>query len=77
MSAPLTAMAAAVGAPPPRVVPGWLLAPLPFGKAIAAGGLRVSSTKAKAELGWALQAPNYRDGLRLLARHYQPQAGMA
>jgi nucleoside-diphosphate-sugar epimerase len=74
MSVMLTAMAAAVGAPRPRAVPGWLLAPLPFGQAIVTGGLRVANTKAKAELGWQLQAPTYRDGLRLLAPHYRLQA---
>jgi nucleoside-diphosphate-sugar epimerase len=73
----LTAMAAAVGAPRPRAVPGWLLTPLPFGKAIVTGGLRVANTKAKAELGWQPQAPTYRDGLRLLAPHYRPQAQLA
>jgi nucleoside-diphosphate-sugar epimerase len=72
MPAMLTAMAAAVGAPRPWAVPGWLLTATPFAKAVVAGGLRVSSTKAKAELGWALQAPTYRDGLRLMARHYRP-----
>ena len=73
----LTTMAAAVGAPRPRAVPGWLLAPLPLGKSIVTGGLRVANAKAKAELGWQLQAPNYRDGLRLLASHYRPPAGRA
>jgi nucleoside-diphosphate-sugar epimerase len=74
MSVMLTAMAAAVGAARPRAVPGWLLAPLPFGKVIVTGGLRVANTKAKAELGWQLLAPTYRDGLRLLALHYRLQA---
>ena len=77
MTVMLTAMAAAAGAPRPVTVPGWLLAPLPFGKAIVTGGLRVANAKAKAELGWQLQAPTYRDGLRLLASHYRPPAGRA
>jgi nucleoside-diphosphate-sugar epimerase len=77
MSVMLTAMATAVGAPRPRAVPGWLLTPLPFGKAIVTGGLRVANTKAKAELGWQLQAPTYRDGIALLAPQYRPQAGPA
>lgn len=72
MSAMLIAMAAAVGAPRPRTVPDWLLAATPFAKMIMTGGLRVSNTKAKAELNWTLQAPTYRDGLRLMARHYRP-----
>ena len=72
MPAMLTAMAAMVGAPRPRAVPDWLLAATPFVRAIVAGGLRVCNTKAKAELAWTLQAPTYRDGLRLMARHYRP-----
>ena len=71
-SAMLTAMAATVGAPRPRAVPDWLLAATPFVKAIVTGGLQVCNTKAKAELTWTLQAPTYRDGLRLMARHYRP-----
>jgi nucleoside-diphosphate-sugar epimerase len=72
MSAMLTAMAEAIGAPRPWAVPGWLLTATPFAKAIVTGGLRVCNAKAKAELGWALQAPTYRDGLRLMASHYRP-----
>ncbi len=72
MPAMLTAMAAAVGAPRPRAVPGWLVTAAPFARAVVAGGLRVSNTKAKAELCWELQAPTYRDGLRLMGRHYRP-----
>jgi hypothetical protein len=34
--------------------------------------LRVGNAKAKAELGWTLHAPTYRDGLRLIAGHYRP-----
>jgi nucleoside-diphosphate-sugar epimerase len=68
----LTAMAATVGAPRPRAVPDWLLAATPFVRAIVTGDLRVCNTKAKAELAWTLQAPTYRDGLRLMARHYRP-----
>jgi hypothetical protein len=72
MPAMLTAMAAAVGAPPPWAVPAWLLAATPFAKTIVTGGLRVGNAQAKAELGWTLQAPTYRDGLRLMAGHYRP-----
>jgi nucleoside-diphosphate-sugar epimerase len=68
----LTAMAAAVGAPRPWAVPDWLLAATPFARTIVTGGLRVGNAKAKAELGWTLQAPTYRDGLRLIAGHYRP-----
>jgi nucleoside-diphosphate-sugar epimerase len=67
-SAMLIAMAAAVGAPRPWTVPDWLLVATPFAKAIMTGSLRVSNTKAKAELDWTLRTPTYRDGLRLMAR---------
>jgi hypothetical protein len=36
------------------------------------GGLRVSNYKAEAELDWTLQAPTYRDGLRVMTCHYRP-----
>src|SRR5260370_69480 len=45
-------MARAIGAPRPRAVPGWLLATAPIARAAVTGGLRVSSTRAKTELGW-------------------------
>lgn len=66
----MNAMAQAVGAPRPRVVPRWLLAAMPYALAFVTGGLRVSNTRAVSELGWTLEAPSYRDGIRLLARHY-------
>jgi nucleoside-diphosphate-sugar epimerase len=66
----MTAMSEAIGAPRPRTVPGWLLAAAPLARAGVTGGLRISSARAKTELGWTLEAPTYREGLRLLARHY-------
>ena len=66
----MTAIAEAVGAPRPRVVPGWLLTAAPYARAVAAGGLRVSGARAVAELGWMPQAPTYRQGVALLARHF-------
>jgi nucleoside-diphosphate-sugar epimerase len=60
----LAEMSRAIGAPPPRHVPGWLVklaAPV-----IAAGGsaqLLLSNAKAKRELGWSLRYPTVRDGL--------------
>jgi nucleoside-diphosphate-sugar epimerase len=74
MTAMLTAMADAVGAPQPRTVPRWLLAAAPFAKVIATTSLRVSSAKAKAELRWTPQAPTYREGLQLTADRHQPPA---
>jgi signal transduction histidine kinase/nucleoside-diphosphate-sugar epimerase len=70
MSALLTAISEAVGAPRPWTVPGWLLTATPFAKAIVTGGLRVSSDKAKTNPGWAPRAPAHRDGLRLFANYY-------
>jgi hypothetical protein len=46
-------------------------APAPHAGAIISSSLRVSNTKAKAELDWIRQAPTYRNGLRLMATHYQ------
>jgi nucleoside-diphosphate-sugar epimerase len=71
MTGMFTAMASAVGAPRPMALPKWTLAPLPYARALAGGGLRVSSDKAKTALGWTLTAPSYRDGMRLLAEHYR------
>jgi len=67
-------MARAIGAPRPRAVPGWLLATAPLARAAVTGGLRVSSTRAKTELRWTLQAPTYREGISLLACHYTQAA---
>jgi nucleoside-diphosphate-sugar epimerase len=71
MTGMLAAMAEAVGAPRPMVLPKWMLAPLPYARALVTGGLRVSSAKAKAALGWTPSVPTYRDGMRLLAEHYR------
>ncbi len=65
----ITAMAAALDAPRPHVVPSWLLTAAPYAKAIMTGGLRVGTAKAHAELGWAPQVPSYRDGVAELAQH--------
>jgi nucleoside-diphosphate-sugar epimerase len=72
MTGMMTAIAAAVGAPRPLTVPRWMLAPLPYARALATGGLRVSSAKAKAALGWTPSVPTYRDGMHMLAAHYRP-----
>lgn len=60
----LPALAAAVGAPPPRRVPAWLARP-----AIGAGGVMLMTTarggsnaKAKGELGWAPAHASWREG---------------
>jgi nucleoside-diphosphate-sugar epimerase len=71
-SALYTAIAEAVGAPRPLSIPGWLVTAAPYAKSLIAGGLRVSSDKAKAELGWKPQVPTYRTGMQLLASYYKP-----
>jgi nucleoside-diphosphate-sugar epimerase len=71
ISVMLTATAEAVGAPRPLTVPSLLLAATPYARAVVTGGLRVSTAKAKAELGWTPRVPTYRDGMRLLAAHYR------
>lgn len=71
MSDLLTAVAAAVGAPRPRVLPKVVLRALPYARPVMLGGLRVSNSKAKADLGWVLRTPTYRDGLPELTAHYR------
>jgi nucleoside-diphosphate-sugar epimerase len=72
MAAILVAMAEAVGAPRPLAIPGTVLAVAPYVRSIIRGGLRVSTAKAKAELGWTPRVPTYRDGMSFLASHYKP-----
>jgi nucleoside-diphosphate-sugar epimerase len=62
----ITGIAAAVGAPKPRVIPRFVLALTPYARAVMQGGLRVSNAKAKAELGWVLETPTYREGMASL-----------
>ncbi|MFG1681822.1 NAD-dependent epimerase/dehydratase family protein [Nonomuraea sp. NPDC049269] len=58
------ALARAAKAPAPPRVPGWLLTPTPYMRAFMTGvRIRVSSERAKRELGWAPAYPSYRDGL--------------
>jgi nucleoside-diphosphate-sugar epimerase len=66
------AMAEAVGARRPLNIPGWLLAVTPLARSIATGGLRVSTARAKAELGWTPRVPTYHAGMQLMASHYKP-----
>jgi nucleoside-diphosphate-sugar epimerase len=48
----MTELAAAVGAKPPRAIPGWLVAPMPLVRTLMRGGMISSNDRAKAELGW-------------------------
>jgi 2-alkyl-3-oxoalkanoate reductase len=60
----LPALAAAVGAKPPRRVPRWvarLVAGEP-GVVLATESRGASNAKAKRELGWTLRYPSWRDG---------------
>ncbi|MFD1542464.1 NAD-dependent epimerase/dehydratase family protein [Nonomuraea guangzhouensis] len=58
------ALARAAKAPAPPRVPGWLLTPVPYMRAFMTGvRIRISSERAKRELGWAPAYPSYRDGL--------------
>ncbi len=62
----LPALAAALGAPPPRRVPVWL-ARLAGGEAVVSMMTRsrgASNAKARSELGWELVYPSWRDGFR-------------
>jgi nucleoside-diphosphate-sugar epimerase len=63
----LDALAQAIGAPPPRTVPGWLLGLAPYGAAMMTSTLRVSNAKAKADLGWEPRVPTYREGIARIA----------
>jgi nucleoside-diphosphate-sugar epimerase len=62
----LPALAAAIGAPPPRHVPAWLARPLVGQQAmvlmLSARGM--SNAKAKRELAWTPAYPSWRDGFR-------------
>ena len=66
--------AAALGAPPPRRLPAWLLRlAAPYVASFAVDtSMRVSNAKAKAELGWQPAFPTYRDGIRAIASPSQP-----
>jgi nucleoside-diphosphate-sugar epimerase len=66
----ITAIAAAFGAPRPRMLPGWLfrLAAPYVAAFVVDTAMRVANTKAKNELGWRPTFPTYRDGIDTLAR---------
>lgn len=70
----MVAVAAAIGAPKPMVLPSWLLTPMPYARTMMTGGLRVSSAKAKQELGWTPRFPSYREGVADLAQQVRKDA---
>jgi nucleoside-diphosphate-sugar epimerase len=57
-------LATCVGAKPPRRVPAWLARPLAGDMAVGmmTQGRGFSNAKAKAELGWELRHPSWRQG---------------
>jgi nucleoside-diphosphate-sugar epimerase len=65
----LPALAAALGAKPPRHVPQWLgrLAAGEAGVAMMTEVRGASNAKAKRQLGWQLAYPSWREGFRTLA----------
>jgi nucleoside-diphosphate-sugar epimerase len=65
----LPVLAAALGAPPPRHVPGWLARPLlgGMGMVLMTSARGMSNAKAKRELGWTPAYPTWREGFRELA----------
>jgi len=63
----LRALAQAVGAPPPRELPAWLLRPANYAHAAFTTSMRVSNAKARRELGWAPSVPTWREGIPLIA----------
>jgi len=63
----LRALAEAVGAPPPRELPAWLLRPANYAHAAFTTSMRVSNAKARRELGWAPSVPTWREGVPLIA----------
>lgn len=65
----LSTMTHAIGAPPPRHIPGWLLRiAAPVMAEAASARLVLSNAKAKRELGWSLRYPTIETGLADLAR---------
>ncbi len=57
-----------IGAPRPRSVPLWFLRlTAPYAAAFLSTRLNVLNEKAKQQLGWRLQFPNFREGLKDVA----------
>ena len=62
------ALAAAIGAPPPRLLPAWLTR---FGGSITellSRSLRISNRKLREETGWAPTLPSVREGWPAVVR---------
>lgn len=66
----LRALAKAVGAPPPRRVPAWVLGILApyFAKVATSTSVPVSNAKARRELGWSPKWTSFREGLAAMEK---------
>jgi nucleoside-diphosphate-sugar epimerase len=72
----LPALAAVIGAKPPRRLPAWVgrLAAGEAGVVMMTEIRGASNAKAKRELSWTLQHPSWREGFRTLARRSRAAA---
>ena len=70
----LQAIADAVGAPKPLVVPQWTLVATPYARSMMRGDMRVSNALAKSALGWQPSVPSFRGGVERMAAHYASPA---
>jgi len=69
----LPALAAAIGAPPPRKVPRWVARLMGEHLVVMMCEVRgASNTKARVELGWAPQWPTWREGFAALGATRAP-----
>ncbi|MDH6134026.1 nucleoside-diphosphate-sugar epimerase [Kitasatospora sp. MAA4] len=64
----IRAVAEAFGTPRPLKVPLWVMRAAPLAYSVMSTNLRLSSARAKAELGWAPSFPDSVAGVRELAR---------
>lgn len=66
-----TEMASVFNSPSPRALPGWMIrAAAPYvASMVLDTSMRVSNTKAKAELNWRPTYATYREGLKALGTH--------
>jgi len=68
----IQAIAGAVRAPKPFVVPRWMTIVTPYARSMMVGDMRLSNALAKSELGWEPAVSNYRAGVARMATHYSP-----
>jgi nucleoside-diphosphate-sugar epimerase len=75
----LPLLARSIGAPPPRRLPAWFVRRLasPAAAAIMTEGRGAANAKAKAELGWTLAWPTWREGFAALDGATRPRARAA